>query len=66
MAGFYVTSQSADVLYKCTDFYDPASEVSIRWDDPDIGIDWPLAGGVAPTLSAKDANGLAFRDAPAL
>lgn len=64
--GFYVTGKSADVLYKCTDFYDPASEVSIRWDDPEIGIDWPLIGGVAPTLSAKDANGLAFRDAPAL
>jgi len=57
---------TADVLYKCTDFYDPASEVSIRWDDPDIGIDWPLIGGAAPTLSAKDAQGLAFRDAPTL
>ena len=64
--GFYVTGQRADVLYKCTDFYDPASEVSIRWDDPDIGIDWPLIGGAAPTLSAKDAKGLAFRDAPTL
>lgn len=64
--GFYVTGQSADVLYKCTDFYDPSSEVSIRWDDPDIGIDWPLLGGAAPTLSAKDAKGLAFREAPTL
>ncbi|MFM7274774.1 MAG: dTDP-4-dehydrorhamnose 3,5-epimerase [Gammaproteobacteria bacterium] len=64
--GFYVTGQSADVLYKCTDFYDPASEVSIRWDDPEIGIDWPLVGGVAPTLSAKDAKGLPFREAPTL
>ena len=64
--GFYVTGRSADVLYKCTDFYDPESEVSIRWDDPDIGIDWPLVGGVAPTLSAKDAKGLAFREAPTL
>ncbi len=64
--GFYVTGQSADVLYKCTDFYDPSSEVSIRWDDPDIGIDWPLVGGQAPALSAKDTKGLAFREAPTL
>jgi dTDP-4-dehydrorhamnose 3,5-epimerase len=64
--GFYVTGQSADVLYKCTDFYDPSSEVSIRWDDPDIGIDWPLVDGQAPALSAKDAKALAFREAPTL
>ena len=62
--GFYVTGEYAEFLYKCSDYYHPASEVSIRWDDPDIGIDWPLAGGAAPSLSAKDAAGLSFAEAP--
>jgi dTDP-4-dehydrorhamnose 3,5-epimerase len=64
--GFLVTGDSAEFVYKCTDFYAPEHEVSIRWDDPDIAIDWPLADGRAPTLSAKDAAGLRFADAPAL
>ena len=64
--GFYVMSERAEFLYKCTDFYDPSSEVSIRWDDPDIGIEWPISLGQTPTLSAKDAKGVAFRDAPTL
>jgi dTDP-4-dehydrorhamnose 3,5-epimerase len=51
--GFLVTSESADFLYKTTDYYSPASEVSVRWDDPDIGIEWPLQG-LVPQLSAKD------------
>jgi dTDP-4-dehydrorhamnose 3,5-epimerase len=64
--GFYVTSpEGAEFLYKCTDYYDPAHEVSVRWDDPSIGIDWPLVDGRAPALSAKDAAGLAFGAAPA-
>lgn len=62
--GFYVTSSEADFLYKCTELYHPASEVSLRWDDPAIGIDWPLVNGKAPQLSAKDAAGLTFDDAP--
>jgi len=62
--GFYVTGESAEFLYKCSDYYAPEHEVSIRWDDPEIGIDWPLVGGAPPTLSAKDAAGLSFRDAP--
>lgn len=62
--GFYVISESAEFVYKCTDYYAPAHEVSLRWDDPAIGIDWPLVDGRAPTLSAKDAQGLSFRDAP--
>lgn len=62
--GFYVTSSEADFLYKCTELYHPASEVSLRWDDPAIGIDWPLVNGEAPQLSAKDAAGLTFDDAP--
>jgi dTDP-4-dehydrorhamnose 3,5-epimerase len=62
--GFYVTSETADVAYKCTAPYAPEHERVIRWDDPDLAIAWPLRGG-APTLSARDAAGLAFRDAPA-
>jgi dTDP-4-dehydrorhamnose 3,5-epimerase len=53
--GFLVLSESADFLYKTTDYYAPAHERAIRWDDPSIGIVWPDLG-VAPTLSAKDAS----------
>jgi dTDP-4-dehydrorhamnose 3,5-epimerase len=52
--GFLVVSDRADVLYKATDYYVPAAERSIRWDDPDLAIDWPLQGA-GPVLSAKDA-----------
>ena len=52
--GFLVLSESADFLYKATDYYAPQAEHSIRWDDPSLGIAWPL-GGEAPRLSAKDA-----------
>ena len=62
--GFYVMTDSAEFVYKCTDYYHPQSEVSVRWDDADIGIEWPLADGELPQLSAKDANGLSFKDAP--
>ena len=51
--GFLVLSDSADFLYKTTDYYAPASEGCVRWDDPAIGIEWPLPGGT-PTLAAKD------------
>ena len=60
--GFLVTSESADVLYKTTDYYAPAHERCIAWSDGDLGIDWPA--GVSPSLSAKDAQGLSFKDAP--
>jgi len=53
--GFLVTSESADFLYKTTDYYEPASERALRWDDPAFGIVWPDIGE-APTLSAKDAQ----------
>ena len=59
--GFCVLSDFAEVLYKATDFYAPEHERSIAWNDPEIGIDWPLSG--APTLSPKDAAGLRLRDA---
>ncbi len=61
--GFYVTSDSAEFVYRCTDVYHPASEQSIRWNDPDLAINWPLVNGQQPDLSAKDANGAWFRDA---
>jgi dTDP-4-dehydrorhamnose 3,5-epimerase len=51
--GFLVLSDTADFLYKTTDYYAPPSEGSVRWDDPTIGIQWPDAG-VAPVLSGKD------------
>ena len=50
--GFVVTSDTAHFHYKCTDYYCPADEAGIRWNDPDIGIPWPVAD---PVLSAKDA-----------
>lgn len=61
--GFLVLSPSADFLYKCTDFYFPEHDRSVRWDDADIGIHWPLSPGQAPLLSAKDAAALSFKDA---
>ena len=57
--GFCVTSETAEIEYKCTDFYDPSSEISIQWNDPEIGITWPLQG-LQPILSVKD------REAPLL
>jgi dTDP-4-dehydrorhamnose 3,5-epimerase len=62
--GFYVTSEEAEFVYKCTDTYNPNAEVSIRWDDPTLDIDWPLKGNAKPSLSAKDEFGLLFVDAP--
>ena len=61
--GFYVTSEWADLLYKTTDYYAPEWERSIRWDDPDLGIEWPLVGGQYPLLSARDAQGKPLREA---
>jgi dTDP-4-dehydrorhamnose 3,5-epimerase len=54
--GFLVLSDSADFLYKTTEYYVPSAEGCIRWNDPDLGIDWPL-NGMQPELSAKDAAG---------
>ncbi len=62
--GFYVTSEEAEFVYKCTDYYNPAAEVSIRWDDPTLGIEWPLVEGQKPALSTKDEQGLSFASAP--
>jgi dTDP-4-dehydrorhamnose 3,5-epimerase len=61
--GYFVVSERAEVVYKCTDVYAPKEERTLRWDDPDVGIAWPL-GAEAPLVSAKDAQGLSFRAAP--
>lgn len=62
--GFYVLSDRADLLYKCTTYYAPAHDRTLRWDDPDLAIDWHLLDGRAPLLSAKDASAPLLRDAP--
>lgn len=59
--GFVVLSETADVLYKTTDYYAPAFERCIRWNDPQIAIDWPYPG--EPRLSAKDAAAPTLSDA---
>jgi len=61
--GFYVTSEQAEFLYKCTEFYDPASERTLAWNDPEIGIQWPLDPGAQPLLSAKDLQGRRLAEA---
>jgi dTDP-4-dehydrorhamnose 3,5-epimerase len=58
--GFLVTSESADFLYKTTDYYAPHAEGCVRWDDPDLAISWPLAG-LTVALSAKDATASPLR-----
>ena len=59
--GFVVLSEFAEFLYKTTDFYASEYERCIRWDDPDIAIDWPLTG--EPLLSQKDRQGVSLREA---
>ena len=61
--GFVVLSESAEFLYKTTDYWAPEFERCIRWDDPDLAIDWPLEGAT-PLLSAKDREGAGFTQAP--
>jgi dTDP-4-dehydrorhamnose 3,5-epimerase len=60
--GFYVMSERAEVVYKVTDYYAPEWERSILWNDPQIGIQWPL-NGIDPILSQKDAAGKPLADA---
>lgn len=59
--GFVVLSETAEFLYKTTDYYAPQFERSIRWNDPKLAISWPISND--PLLSAKDANGTLFDDA---
>jgi len=60
--GFVVVSDTAEVLYKTTDYYAPEHERSIRWDDPDLAINWPV-DALPPKLSARDADALSLADA---
>ncbi|WP_439258841.1 dTDP-4-dehydrorhamnose 3,5-epimerase [Lonepinella sp. BR2930] len=59
--GFYVLSDTAEFVYKCTDYYNPNAEHSLIWNDPTVGIDWQLQG--EPSLSAKDLAGKVLSDA---
>ncbi|MEX2367008.1 MAG: dTDP-4-dehydrorhamnose 3,5-epimerase [Pseudohongiellaceae bacterium] len=59
--GFYVSSEFAEVTYRCTDYYAPEYERSLRWDDPTLNIDWPVRGEVI--LSDKDKNAPLLADA---
>ncbi|EGR2229127.1 dTDP-4-dehydrorhamnose 3,5-epimerase [Vibrio parahaemolyticus] len=62
--GFYVISDEAEFVYKCTDYYNPTVECSIIWHDKDLSIDWPIYEGVI--LSEKDKNGVKFKEAKLL
>ncbi len=55
---FYVLSETAEFVYKCTDYYAPEHERTLQWDDPRVGIAWPLVAGVETVLSDKDRAGL--------
>ncbi len=59
--GFAVVSETALFAYKCTDFYSPLNEGTVAWNDPDIGIQWPV---IDPVLSEKDQRGLRLKDMP--
>ena len=61
--GFYVLSETADIFYKCTEFYASSSERTIAWDDKDLAIDWPLVDAGSPILSEKDMHGTPFSQA---
>jgi len=58
--GFYVTSDDAEFVYKCTDYYNPNAEHSILWNDSDLAIEWPLE--FEPLLSGKDKNAMLFKE----
>ena len=61
--GFIVTSESADICYKTTDYYAPEFERCIAWNDPELAISWPLPLNTPPLLSSKDQMGLKMHDA---
>jgi len=61
--GYLVLSESADFLYKTTDYYAPAHERTILWNDRDLNIAWPLDPGQQPQISARDAAGVPFAEA---
>ena len=55
--GFYVCSDEAEFQYKCTNYYNPGDDYCIRWDDPELGIDWPLLKSTSPLVSEIDSRG---------
>ncbi|PTQ02297.1 dTDP-4-dehydrorhamnose 3,5-epimerase [Vibrio sp. ZF 223] len=59
--GFYVTSDEAEFVYKCTNYYTPSSEISLKWNDNDLAIVWPVIG--QPVLSEKDDNAISLKEA---
>jgi dTDP-4-dehydrorhamnose 3,5-epimerase len=61
--GFLVMSDRVEFMYKCTDYYSPHDERSLLWNDPDIGIPWPLPAGVEPIVSSRDKNAARITDA---
>jgi dTDP-4-dehydrorhamnose 3,5-epimerase len=62
--GFLVLSETAEFLYKTTDFYHPQSEACLVWNDPQVDIQWPLPAGISPNMNAKDSAGLSWDSAP--
>ncbi len=62
--GFLVLSETAEFLYKTTDYYHPQSEACLVWNDPSVAVQWPLPAGTSPNMNAKDQNGLAWDRAP--
>lgn len=61
--GFLTMSDNAELVYKCSDYYDPASERTLRWDDRDVGVEWPLADEVPLILSSRDRCGTLLKEA---
>lgn len=62
--GFFVLSNEAEVLYKMTGYFDSQSEVCLAWNDPTVGINWPLPSGVLPNVNSKDAAGQSWDAVP--
>lgn len=63
--GFYVISEMAEMVYKCSDYYSPDDEYTLLWDDPELGIEWPLVESAGePVLSEKDRQGRLLRELP--
>lgn len=60
--GFYVTSDAAEFVYKCTDYYAPEYEKSLLWNDPDLRINWPVTDDKQPHLSVKDQAAASFKE----
>jgi dTDP-4-dehydrorhamnose 3,5-epimerase len=61
--GYLALTEEVDFLYKCTDYYAPEYERAIRWDDPQLAVNWPLPAGIVPVLSSKDAAAPLFSHA---